>query len=72
MAEYSWTATWRRIESRRAALGMTWRQVSKAAGVPMKSWMTGVPSSTASDKELKKIAPVLKTTYEWLKWGETK
>ena len=36
----------------------------------MRSWMTGLPNEEASDAELKKIAPVLKTTYKWLKWGE--
>lgn len=70
MSEYSWTATYRRIDSKRKAQCLSWEKLARKAGIKMRSWMTGLPNEEASDAELKKIAPPLKTTYKWLKWGE--
>lgn len=49
--------------------GLVWDDIAKKAGIPLASWMTGVPTSEPSDDDLKKLAPVLGTTYEYLKDG---
>lgn len=50
-------------------LGYEWDALAAAAGIHVSSWMTGLPSSNPTDEELKKLAPVLGTTFEWLKYG---
>lgn len=49
--------------------GLVWDDIAKKAGIPLASWMTGVPTSEPSDDDLEKLAPVLGTTYEYLKDG---
>lgn len=51
-------------------VGKTWDEVVKEAKIPLKSWMAGISSVSPTDKELKALAPVLNTTYEWLKYGD--
>ena len=63
------TKVFKRILEAKQQIGKSWDQISKEAGIPLASWMTGLPTSQPSDKELRKIAPVLDTTYEWLKYG---
>ena len=63
------TKVFKRILDAKQQVGKSWDQISKEAGIPLSSWMTGLPTSQPSDKELRKIAPVLDTTYEWLKYG---
>lgn len=50
----------------------TWNEIAKEAHIGLSSWMCGVPYAHPKDEELKKIAPVLNTTFEWLKNGEGK
>ena len=57
----------KKIESR-----LTWDEIAKKAGIKVSSWMTGVPTYSPSDDDLRKIAPVLGTTYEYLKAGVVK
>lgn len=47
----------------------SWNEIAHEAGIKISSWMTGIPTSNPSDEEIRKIAPVLNTTYEWLKYG---
>lgn len=47
----------------------SWNEIAHEAGIKISSWMTGIPTSNPTDEELKKLAPVLNTTYEWLKYG---
>lgn len=63
------TKVYKRILKLKTAKGLTWEQIAAEAGIPMKSWMTGVPTQSPTDEELRKIAPVLDTTYEYLKYG---
>lgn len=63
------TKVFKRILDAKQQVGKSWDQISKEAGIPLASWMTGLPTSQPSDKELRKIAPILDTTYEWLKYG---
>lgn len=49
---------------------MTWNELCAEAHVPMGSWCFGVPYDQPSDDELRRIAPVLDTTYEWLRYGQ--
>ncbi len=64
------TKVYKRILKKKKASGLTWDQIAEAAGIPVASWMTGLATSSPSDEELKKIAPVLNTTYEYLKYGK--
>lgn len=48
---------------------MTWDEIAAKAGVPVSSWMTGVPYTAPTEEEVRKIAPVLNTTYEALTGG---
>lgn len=60
----------KRIMQKKVESGLKWDQIAKKAGIRLGSWMTGVPTQKPTDEELRKIAPVLGTTYEWLKYGE--
>lgn len=51
-------------------LGLTWDELAAKAEINMASWMTGLPTSNPSDKELKRLAPVLGVTFEYLKYGK--
>lgn len=64
------TPVFKRIRELKMQMHISWDELAKAAGIPMSSWMTGLPTSTPSDLELKKLAPVLGTTYKWLKYGK--
>lgn len=63
------SAVYKRVLQKKIESGKTWDQIAQEANIPVASWMTGVPFAKPSDKELKAIAPVLDTTYEWLKYG---
>lgn len=63
------TKVFKRILEAKQKVGKTWDEIAKEAGIKLGSWMTGLPTSSPTDKELRKIAPVLDTTYEWLKYG---
>jgi len=63
------TKVYKRVVECKKKVGLTWSQICKQAGIPMASWMTGVPTSEPTDEELRKMAPVLQTTYEYLKYG---
>lgn len=64
------TLVFKRIREKKMELKLTWEEIAKAAGIKMASWMTGLPTSSPSDSDLRKIAPVLGTTYKWLKYGD--
>ena len=55
----------KKIESR-----LEWNEIAAKAGIRISSWMTGIPTSNPADDDIRKIAPVLGTTYEWLKYGK--
>lgn len=63
------TATFKRIMKKKIESQLTWDEITKAAHIPLKSWMTGAPVGSPTDEELQKIAPVLNTTFEYLKYG---
>jgi hypothetical protein len=62
----------KRVMKKKVESGKTWDEIAKEAKIRIGSWMTGIPTSKPTDKELRAIAPVLKTTYEWLKYGDEK
>lgn len=64
------TPVYKRILEKKKESGLTWDEIAKAAEIPLKSWMTGLPTSKPTDAELKKLAPVLNTTYNYLKYGK--
>lgn len=63
------TAVYKRVLKCKKASGLSWNEIAKRAGIKVSSWMTGLPTSQPTDEELRKIAPVLNTTYEYLKYG---
>lgn len=67
--EASWTKVYKRINRKREEAGLSWNELAERAGIPMKSWMTGLPISHPTDAEVRKIAPVLNTTYVYLRYG---
>lgn len=64
------TKVFKRILEKKKEVGKTWDEIAKEAGIPLSSWMTGLPTVQPSDDELRKLAPVLNTTYEYLKNGK--
>lgn len=66
------TPVFKRILERKKESGLTWEEIAKKAHIRLGSWMTGLPTSSPTDEELKKLAPVLNTTYKWLKNGDAK
>lgn len=63
------TDIYKRILKCKKESGLTWDEIVSAAKIPLASWQTGIPTSLPTDQELKKLAPVLHTTYEFLKNG---
>ena len=64
------TPVHKRILQKKKESGLTWDEIVKEAKIPLKSWMTGLPTSKPTDEELRKLAPVLNTTYNYLKYGK--
>lgn len=64
------TSVFLRIMKKKTECGLSWDEVCKEAHIGLASWMTGLPICSPTDAELKKIAPVLNTTFEWLKYGK--
>lgn len=61
---------YRRIMAKKKEAGLTWDEITHMAHIRLGTWMTGLPTSKPTDEELKKLAPVLNTTYEFLKNGK--
>lgn len=64
------TKVFKRVLEKKKELGYTWEELSNLAKIPLASWMTGIPTMTPTDSELKALAPVLNTTFEYLKYGK--
>lgn len=64
------TPVFKRIMKKKKESGLTWDEITHKAQIRLGSWMTGLPTSKPTDEELKKLAPVLNTTYEYLKDGK--
>lgn len=64
------TKMYRRILQKKNEAGLTWDELAEKSGIKVRSWMTGLPTSKPTDEELRKMAPVLNTTYEYLKYGK--
>lgn len=64
------TEVFNRIMNKKNESKMSWNEIAKTAHIRLGSWMTGVPYCSPTDEELKKLAPVLNTTYEYLKYGK--
>lgn len=59
-----------RIMKKKLESNLSWDEIAHKAGIKVKSWMTGLPCGKITDEELEKIAPVLDTTFDYLKWGK--
>ncbi len=60
----------KRIMAKKKEAGFTWDEITHKAHIRLGTWMTGLPTSKPTDEELRKLAPVLNTTYEFLKNGK--
>lgn len=69
----SWSSVYKRINTRRKDVGLTWNQLAKKAGIKVGTWMTGLPISHPTEEEVRKIAsvPEMCTTYVYLRYGVT-
>lgn len=66
------TDLFKRINTKKKEAQLTWDEIAKSAHIRLGTWMTGLPTSAPTDEELRKLAPVLNTTYEFLKDGKEK
>ena len=64
------TDVFKRINTKKKEAKLTWDEIAKSAHIRLGTWMTGLPTSAPTDDELRKLAPVLNTTYEYLKEGK--
>lgn len=64
------TEVFRRIMHKKIESRLEWNEIASKGGIKISSWMTGIPTSNPTDDDLRKIAPVLDTTFEWLKYGK--
>lgn len=64
------TDLFKRINTKKKEAKLTWDEIAKSAHIRLGTWMTGLPTSAPTDDELRKLAPVLNTTYEYLKNGQ--
>lgn len=64
------TDLFKRINTKKKEAKLTWDEIAKKAHIRLGTWMTGLPTSAPTDDELRKLAPVLNTTYEYLKEGK--
>lgn len=67
----SWNSVYKRINEKRKEAGLSWNQLASQAGIKMATWMTGLPISHPTDEEVRKIAPVVNSTYAYLRYGIT-
>lgn len=59
-----------RIMKKKLESNLSWDEIAHKGDIKVKSWMTGLPCGKITDEELEKIAPVLDTTFDYLKWGK--
>ena len=64
------TDLFKRINTKKKEAKLTWDEIAKSAHIRLGTWMTGLPTSAPTDEELRKLAPVLNTTYKYLKYGK--
>lgn len=64
------TEIFRRIMQKKIESRLEWNEIASNGGIKISSWMTGIPTSNPIDDDIRKIAPVLGTTFEWLKYGK--
>ncbi len=67
----SWNSVYKRINEERKKCGLTWNQLARQAGIKVGTWMTGLPISHPTEEEVRKIAPVVNSTYVYLRYGIT-
>lgn len=64
------TEVFMRIMKFKEKSGLSWNDLAQKADIPVASWMTGIPTSNPTDAELKSLAAVLNTTFNFLKYGK--
>lgn len=65
----SWTNVYKRINEKRKEKNLSWNELAKEAGIKVKTWMTGLVISHPTEDEVRAIAPVVDSTYTWLRYG---
>lgn len=64
------TEVFMRIMKFKEKSGLSWNDLAQKADIAVASWMTGIPTSNPTDSELKSLAAVLNTTFNFLKYGK--
>lgn len=59
-----------RVYEKKIESGKSWDEIATEAHIRLATWMTGIRTCKPTDAELRKLAPVLNTTYEYLKYGK--
>ena len=65
----SWSNVYKRINQKRKEAKLTWNQLASKAGIKMRTWMTGLAIDHPTEEEVRKIAPVVNSTYVYLRYG---
>ena len=63
------TGIYKRCDEVRMDNNLTWSQFAKRAGLKLKSWMIGIPTTNPTDAELQAIAATYGVCFDWLKFG---
>lgn len=64
------TELFKRVFEKKREAGLTWDELARKAHIRLGTWMTGLPTAKPTDRELQEIAPVLNTTFDYLKYGK--
>ena len=59
-----------RVYEKKVESNKSWDEIATEAGIRLSTWMTGIRTCKPTDSELRKLAPVLNTTYKYLKYGK--
>ena len=51
MAEINWHYVWFRTNEQIREKGYTWNKVCRGIPIPMKTWMSGIPTEQPTEKE---------------------
>lgn len=59
----------KRVYEKKIESDKSWDEIAAEAHIRLASWMAGIQTCKPTDSELRKLAPILNTTYKYLKYG---
>jgi len=69
VAKINWHYVWFRTNEQIREKGYTWDKVCRGIPIPMKTWMSGIPTEQPTEKEIELIAKFLNVSYDYLMYG---